>query len=108
MNDVSVIFDALSDDTRRRILALLMETGERCVCEIFEELGESQPKVSRHLAVLRDAGLLSARREGQWIHYGIEPELPTWVAQVLEGLRAATRSARPKRAGACRARACRS
>ena len=62
------LFQALGDATRLRILGLLL-TGEVCVCDIHESLGISQPKASRHLAYLRRAGLVTARREGLWMHY---------------------------------------
>jgi ArsR family transcriptional regulator len=61
-------FQALGDQTRLRILALLA-TGEVCVCYIHESLDLPQPKVSRHLAYLRRAGLVDARKDGLWVHY---------------------------------------
>ena len=62
------LFQALADGTRLRILGLLL-AGEVCVCDIHESLKIPQPKASRHLAYLRKAGLVEARREGLWIHY---------------------------------------
>ena len=62
------VFQALGDSTRLRILGLLM-AGEVCVCHIHESLGISQPKASRHLAYLRRAGIVEARRDGLWVHY---------------------------------------
>src|SRR6478736_8882154 len=64
------LFQALGDATRLRILGLLL-TGEVCVCHIHESLKISQPKASRHLAYLRNAGIVEARREGLWMHYRI-------------------------------------
>jgi ArsR family transcriptional regulator len=61
-------FQALGDRTRLRILAML-STGEVCVCDIHESLDLPQPKVSRHLAYLRRAGLVDARKDGLWVHY---------------------------------------
>lgn len=81
--NTQAFFDALSDPLRRRILAMLMEKDERCVCELHGALDEAQPKVSRHLAVLRDARIVAARREGVWMHYRIHPELPAWAFRVL-------------------------
>jgi ArsR family transcriptional regulator len=66
--DMERLFQALGDATRLRILGLLM-TGEVCVCDIHESLKLSQPKVSRHLAYLRKAGLVETRRNGLWVHY---------------------------------------
>ncbi|HXE04408.1 MAG TPA: metalloregulator ArsR/SmtB family transcription factor [Bryobacteraceae bacterium] len=62
------LFQALADRTRLRLLNL-MRGGEICVCYLVEVLGEPQPKISRHLAYLRRAGLAAARREGKWMHY---------------------------------------
>ena len=63
-------FAALADNTRLRLLNL-MAGREVCVCHFVEILGQSQPKISRHLAYLRQAGIVSARREGKWMHYSI-------------------------------------
>ena len=68
LNDLEGFFKALGDAIRLRILGLLLN-GEVCVCHIHESLNVSQPKVSRHLAYLRDAGLVETRRDGVWIHY---------------------------------------
>ena len=74
-------FKALADATRLRILGLLL-TGEVCVCHIHESLRIAQPKASRHLAYLRRAGLVEARRDGLWIHYRIA-ELPDPVLRAV-------------------------
>ncbi|MEI6521526.1 MAG: metalloregulator ArsR/SmtB family transcription factor [bacterium] len=68
------IHQALSDATRVRIMRLLLER-ELCVCEIVDALEEPQYKISRHLAVLKNAGLVNDWREGQWMHYDIAPDL---------------------------------
>ena len=62
------VFAALSDPTRLRLLNLI-DGREVCVCYLVDVLGQSQPKISRHLAYLRRAGVVSARREGKWMHY---------------------------------------
>ncbi|RMH17546.1 MAG: ArsR family transcriptional regulator [Gammaproteobacteria bacterium] len=62
-------FKALGDPTRLRIFHLLLQHDERCVCHLMEALGLPQSTVSRHLAVLRQAHLVHARREGQWMYY---------------------------------------
>ncbi|AOM41355.1 metalloregulator ArsR/SmtB family transcription factor [Xenorhabdus hominickii] len=77
-------FKYLSDETRLRIMLLLRETGELCVCDISTALQEQQSKTSRHLAMLREAGLLLDRREGKWIYYRLSPHIPVWAANVLE------------------------
>jgi ArsR family transcriptional regulator len=64
---------AISDESRLRILNLLIKRGELCVCDIEAILGATQTKVSRHLAYLRRSGLVSARRSGLWILYSITP-----------------------------------
>ena len=73
---VELLFRALADRTRLRLLNL-MAAGEVCVCFFVEVLGTNQPKISRHLAYLRRAGVVAARREGKWMHYRIAtPEDP--------------------------------
>jgi len=83
--DAQTLFEILVDPTRRRILALLVERGELCVCELIAALDEIQPKVSRHLAVMKEAGLVTARREGTWMHYRLAP-LPKWANDLLTSL----------------------
>ena len=83
-------FAALADPPRRRILTLLQEGGERCVCVLYETLDLPQPKVSRHLGVLRAAGVVATRRDGLWVHYRIHPELPDWARTVLHAVGEAT------------------
>jgi ArsR family transcriptional regulator len=83
MVDHQAFFDALNDPIRRQILALLLSHDERCVCDLLAVLEAPQPKVSRHLAVLREAGLVRTRRAGVWMHYRLHPELPAWAVRVL-------------------------
>jgi ArsR family transcriptional regulator len=71
MNDLLTIFKALSDETRIRILKLL-EHGELCVCDVVASLDMIQPKVSFHLSVLKEAGLIKDRRQGKWIYYSLD------------------------------------
>lgn len=70
MDELISLFEALSDETRLRILKLL-EDGELCVCDIGAGLDMVQPKVSFHLKILKDAGLLRDRKQGKWVHYTI-------------------------------------
>lgn len=77
-------FRILGDLTRLRVLVLLSREGELCVCELTHALGEIQPKISRHLALLREAGVVLDRRQGQWIYYRLNPDLPEWAQRVLE------------------------
>jgi ArsR family transcriptional regulator, arsenate/arsenite/antimonite-responsive transcriptional repressor len=71
MHDILKIFKALSDETRLRILKLL-EHGELCVCDIVASLDQVQPKISFHLNVLKEAGIIKDRKQGKWIHYSID------------------------------------
>ncbi len=76
----------LSDETRLRALSLMADHGELCVCELVYALELSQPKISRHMAALRDAGLVTSKRRAQWVFYGIDPQLPDWQRKVLSGV----------------------
>lgn len=69
----ATLFHALSDSTRLAVLEML-RNGERCVCELQDELGAAQSRLSFHLRVLKDAGLVADRREGRWSYYSITPE----------------------------------
>jgi len=80
----SQFFQLFSDDTRLRSLLLMQQEGELCVCELVHALSVIQPKVSRHLAALRDAGVVIDRRQGQWIYYRLHPDLPAWARQVID------------------------
>ena len=71
MNNILPIFKALSDETRLRILALLKES-ELCVCDIAETLKMTQPNISFHLGILREAGLIKDKKSGRWIHYSLD------------------------------------
>ena len=68
---LAALFKTLSEPVRLRITHLLLERGELCVCDLVETLGLSQSVVSRHLAYLRNNGLVSTRREGVWVYYRI-------------------------------------
>jgi ArsR family transcriptional regulator len=77
------LFAALADPTRLRLLNLIAGS-EVCVCYLVEVLRQSQPKISRHLAYLRNAGIASARREGKWMHYRIERPRDQAAASILD------------------------
>jgi ArsR family transcriptional regulator len=81
-DDLAKLFAALSDRTRLRLLNL-MDGREVCVCYFVEILGQSQPKISRHLAYLRAAGAVSARRQGKWMYYKIVMPSRRGAAQIL-------------------------
>jgi len=84
------LFQALADPTRLRIIGLLLD-GEVCVCDLHATLDISQPKASRHLGALRRAGLVTARRDGLWMHYRLakpdDPGLAAVVAAVAAALK---------------------
>jgi len=91
-------FHALSDETRLEIVRLLSH-GERCVCDLTGVLGAAQSRLSFHLKTLKDAGLVTDRREGRWVYYSLNRE-------ALEGITAFAQSVKPgKHAGSC-AQAC--
>jgi ArsR family transcriptional regulator len=79
------MFHALSDDTRLRILQRL-RGGERCVCELTDALDAAQSRLSFHLKVLKEAGLVTDRREGRWIYYTLDHETLAQIAELLEFL----------------------
>lgn len=78
------VFKSLADETRVRATLLIADQGELCVCELMCALDDSQPKISRHLAQLRSNGLLLDRRQGQWVYYRLNPDLPDWVREILQ------------------------
>ncbi len=80
--NMECFFQALGDNTRLRLLNL-MGDQEICVCYFVEILGQGQPKISRHLAYLRRAGIVAARRDGKWMHYRIVMPPNVGASQVL-------------------------
>lgn len=96
--DPTNLFRALADETRLRCLALLVAEDELCVCELTHALGLSQPMISRHLASLRESGIVSDRRAGQWIHYRLHNDLPKWARRVLTEAFAGIARSEPYRA----------
>lgn len=77
-------FAALSHDLRLRMVVLLKQQGELCVCELTHALAVAQPTISRHLAQLRAAGVVEDRRDGLWIYYRVSRELPNWARQIIQ------------------------
>ena len=82
--DPVVFYKAIADSTRLKALLLLWHKQELCVCDLMQALDESQSKVSRHLAILKQAGLVQHRKQGLWVHYSLRPALPVWTQQVLQ------------------------
>lgn len=93
----SRVFRALGDETRVRIVALLSH-GELCVCHVEQALALPQPMISRHLAVLRAAGVVEARRAGTWVYYRLADQAHVHVRAMIEGVTASFASQRALRA----------
>jgi ArsR family transcriptional regulator len=97
------LFAALADSTRLRLLNLMAGDGlmagrEVCVCHFVEILGQGQPKISRHLAYLRQAGIVTARRQGKWMHYSICAPADAASASILSAALTALGNNRQMRA----------
>jgi ArsR family transcriptional regulator len=85
--DIDLLFKALADRTRLRLISLIGDS-EVCVCFFVAILKTSQPKISRHLAYLRRAGIVAARREGKWMHYRLTEPPDEHAARIFRELRA--------------------
>lgn len=85
------ILTAISDPTRRAALALLWDGQEHCVCEIMARLDASQSRMSRHMKVLREAGLVLDRRDAQWVRYRRDPDIAPELVAIVEAVMAAER-----------------
>ena len=92
------LFHALSDETRLQIVRSLTR-GERCVCELTDALGAAQSRLSFHLKTLKDAGVVTDRRDGRWVHYSLNPEALEEISALAGDL--AQRASRVAGAGAC-------
>lgn len=84
MSDVLTILAALAEPTRLAATRLLWDGREHCVCELMEALGASQSRMSRHMAVLKAAGLFLDRRDAQWVRYRRAPGLPAEVVALVD------------------------
>ena len=83
------VLTALCAPTRRAALALLRDGGEHCVCELMARLDASQSRMSRHMKVLREAGLVLDRRDAQWVRYRRNPDVAPELAAVIDAVLAA-------------------
>ncbi|MBF4245283.1 metalloregulator ArsR/SmtB family transcription factor [Vibrio anguillarum] len=79
-------FKLLSDETRVRCLLMIAREQRVCVGELTQALNESQPKISRHLALLRSSGVVVDTRQGQWVFYRLSDQLPGWMKKQIQGL----------------------
>src|SRR5690606_29279389 len=76
-------FKCLADDSRLKLLLLIAQVNEACVCDLMAALELDQPKTSRHLAQLRKCGILEDERRGKWVYYKLQPSLPQWAQAVI-------------------------
>ena len=79
----SDFYSALSHPMRLRAVVLIIQMNELCVCELTHTLGQAQPVISRHLSQLKETKILLARKQGQWVYYRINNELPKWALDVI-------------------------
>ena len=83
MDSISIL-SALAEPTRLEALRLVWDGREHCVCELMRELGASQSRMSRHMATLKSAGLVTDRRDAQWVRYRRAPDLPQQIIAVVD------------------------
>ena len=83
------LFHALSDETRLEIIAML-RSGERCVCDLTEALDAAQSRLSFHLKVLKDAGIVRDRKDGRWVHYELDREAFEEIEELVAAMKPAT------------------
>ncbi len=89
MDNLDNVLAALAEPTRRRALALLWTGQELCVCELMERLGATQSRMSRHVGVLKAAGLVLDRRDAQWVRYRRNPDVAPSIANIVDSVIAA-------------------
>ncbi|MEK0084328.1 ArsR/SmtB family transcription factor [Benzoatithermus flavus] len=88
--DIPRILAAMAEPTRLGALQAIWDGGEHCVCELMDRLNTSQSRMSRHMKVLRDAGLVLDRRDAQWVRYRRNPDLPRSVERIVDAVMVAT------------------
>jgi len=86
------VLSALAEPTRLQIVRILAAGGECCACELLPRLGVSQSRISRHMAVLKTAGLVVDRRDRQWVRFRLNPDMPPEIRAVLDAVLAAARA----------------
>lgn len=84
------VLSALAEPTRLAAMAILWEGGEHCVCELMARLGASQSRMSRHMQILKQAGLIVDRRDAQWVRYRVNPDLAPEIREVVAAVMRAT------------------
>ena len=101
LRSASQLFHALSDETRLEIVGMLRD-GERCVCELMSALDAAQSRLSFHLKVLKDAGIVVDRRDGRWVHYSLSKEALDEASGFIKYLKGHRRLAVIADDGCCR------
>jgi ArsR family transcriptional regulator, arsenate/arsenite/antimonite-responsive transcriptional repressor len=96
----AALFHALSDEIRVEVVTLLLN-GERCVCDLMDDLGLAQSRLSWHLKTLSDAGIISGRREGRWIYYSLNTDAILEARSMLDALKPNGRRLASRAASAC-------
>lgn len=91
MTQVATLLSALSDPTRRAAVALVWDGGEHCVCELMERLEATQSRMSRHMAALKQAGVVTDRRDAQWVRYRRNPDLAPELVAIIDAVLVAER-----------------
>ena len=86
MQSLVTTLSALAEPTRLAAVAILWDGGEHCVCELMAKLGASQSRMSRHMSVLKAAGLVTDRRDAQWVRYRRNPKLPPSVVAMVDAV----------------------
>lgn len=94
------LFHALSDETRLELVERL-RTGERCVCELMDHLDAAQSRLSFHLKVLRDAGIVDSRKEGRWAYYWLKPEAFEEISELIKVMAPTAAAVRSTAARCC-------
>lgn len=89
---ILAILSAIAEPTRLQAVQLLADGSEHCVCELMQKLDATQSRMSRHMQVLKQAGLVVDRRDAQWVRYRLNPDLPVEIADVVEAILAAAQT----------------
>ena len=98
MNKTITILSALSDPTRLSAIQIIWDGNEHCVCKLMERLDATQSRMSRHMSVLKAAGLVVDRRDAQWVRYRRNPALGPKLVAVVDAVLAAAKETRKKAA----------
>ena len=98
MEDQVAFLSALAEPTRLAALRILWDGGEHCVCELMTKLGASQSRMSRHMSALKAVGLVTDRRDAQWVRYRLAPDLAPTARAIIDAVMAAV--SEPKRRAA--------